>query len=197
MKERLEKQMEFIMEMDKLKKITRQTYLSDGSRKENDVEHSWHLAMMCILLKEYANEKIDVLKTVTMVLIHDVVELDAGDTYAYDVEGNETKRQREVAAAERIFGILPVDQQKYFRDLWEEFEEGKTAEARFALALDKIQPVMLNSASGGRSWKEHNVEINQILKRNKLTPAGSETLWEYAETILEENIKKGNIRKGE
>lgn len=193
-KTRLEKQMEFVLEVDKLKKITRQTYLSDGSRKENDTEHSWHLALMCALLSEHANEKIDVTKTMLMVLIHDIVEIDAGDTYAYDTQGNTTKREREVKAAERLFNILPEDQAVYLRNLWEEFEEAQTPEAKFALTLDKVQPVMLNAASGGRSWREHEVEVSQIMKRNERTPEGSQDLWKYIEALILENVEKGNIK---
>lgn len=195
--DRLEQQMNFILEVDKLKNITRQTYISSGERKENDTEHSWHLALMCALLAEHANEKIDVLKTMTMVLIHDIIEIDAGDTYAYDAAGNTTKREREVRAADRIFQILPSDQASYLRDLWEEFEEGVTPEAKFALALDKVQPVMLNAASGGKSWKEHQVELSQILKRNERTPEGSQALWSYAEGLIMENVEKGNIQNPE
>lgn len=192
--ERLKQQMKFILEIDNLKKVQRQSYLSDGSRKENDTEHSWHLAMMCFLLKEYAPEGIDVLKTMIMVLIHDIVELDAGDTYAYDDAGNSTKREREVKAAERIYGMLPKEQEKELRNLWEEFEKGTSIEAKFANALDKIQPILLNDASEGKAWREHEVEINQILKRNEKTPKGAPELWEYCEKLLEDNIKKGNIK---
>ncbi len=197
MDERLKKQMDFILEVDKLKNITRQTYLSSGERKENDTEHSWHLALMCALLAEHANEKIDVQKTMLMVLIHDIVEIDAGDTYAYDAQGNTTKRQREVAAADRIFHLLPEDQEAYLRDLWEEFEEAKTPEAKFALSLDKIQPVMLNDASGGRSWREHQVEVSKIMKRNEATPEGSQKLWDYAKELIDRNVANGNIIAGE
>lgn len=192
--DRLKRQMEFILEVDKLKEITRQTYISSGERKENDTEHSWHLALMCALLAEHAEEKIDVLKTMTMVLIHDIVEIDAGDTYAYDTAGNSTKREREVRAADRIFQLLPEDQASYFRELWEEFEEAATPEAKFALTLDKVQPVMLNAASGGKSWREHEVELPQILKRNEHTPEGSQPLWEYAKGLIMENVEKGNIK---
>ena len=142
--ERLQQQMEFIAEVDKLKKIGRQSYLTDSSRKENDAEHSWHLAMMAIFLSEYAKEEVDVLHVISMVLIHDLVEIDAGDTYAYDTEGNKSKRAREEKAAERIFNILPEDQAKKVRDLWEEFEANETPEANFANALDRVQPIMLN-----------------------------------------------------
>ena len=193
--DRLKQQMDFILEVDKLKNIGRQTYLSSGERKENDAEHSWHLALMCALLAEHANNEIDVMRTMTMVLIHDIVEIDAGDTYAYDTEGNASKREREVRAAERIFHLLPDDQAGYMRELWEEFEEGETAEAKFALTLDKVQPVMLNAASGGRSWREHEVALPQILKRNERTPEGSEAVWKYAKGLINENVEKGNIKE--
>lgn len=191
---RLEQQMKFILEIDKLKKIQRQSYLCDGSRKENDTEHSWHLAMMCLLLKEYAPEEIDVLKTMSMVLIHDIVEIDAGDTYAYDEKGYESKREREENAAERIFGLLPEEQAQELRNLWEEFEEGNSPESKFAVAMDKIQPMLLNDASEGRAWREHGVQISQILKRNEKTPKSVPKLWEYCEELLNENIQKGNIK---
>lgn len=192
--DRLQKQMDFIMEVDKLKQITRQSYISDGSRHENDSEHSWHLAMMCVLLSEYANEEINVLKTMTMVLIHDIVEIDAGDTYAYDDKGNESKREREVLAAERIFHLLPEDQAQYMRDLWEEFEEAQTPEAKFALTLDKVQPVMLNHITGGKAWREHQVRESQIRKRNEKTHEGSEEIWKYCEGLIHKNIANHNIK---
>ncbi|KMZ53399.1 HD domain-containing protein [Dorea sp. D27] len=191
---RLEQQFEFIREIDKEKFIGRQTYLSDGKRKENDAEHAWHMAIMTLLLSEYANEEIDVLKTVSMLLIHDIVEIDAGDTYAYDEAAKATQEAREQQAADRIFGLLPEDQSRRMRSLWEEFEERKTPEARFARAMDNIQPVMLNAATDGKAWKEHKVRLEQILKRNECTGTGSEELWEYAlgEFIMP-NVEKGNI----
>lgn len=192
---RIEQQMNFIMEIDKIKKINRQTYLADGSRPENDAEHSWHLATMCFLLKEYANEEFDVLRTMEMVLIHDMIEIDAGDTYAYDPAANESKKERELKAADRIFNLLPQDQAQYVRSLWDEFEEGETPEARFANALDKIQPLLLNDASGGDSWKKHGVYLSQIMERNKKTAKGSEELWEYCKPILDKNIEIGNIKE--
>lgn len=195
--DRLRKQMEFILEADKIKKIGRQTYLHDASRKENDAEHSWHLALMCILLKEYSNQDIDVLKTISMVLIHDMVEIDAGDTYAYDTAANATKRERELKAADRIFNILPQDQAQWMRQLWDEFEEGKTPEAKFALTLDKVQPLMLNDATDGRAWREHNVHCDSVYKRNKNTGDGAMVLWEYAKELIEKNIEKKNLRSGE
>lgn len=190
---RLKKQIEFILEIDKLKSVFRQTYLADGSRKENDTEHSWHMAIMCVLLKEYANEDIDITKTMIMLLIHDIVEIDAGDTYAYDSQANNDKEQRELDAAERIFKLLPEDQGIYFRQLWDEFEEGITEEAKFAASLDRIQPLLLNDASGGISWLEHGVSKSQVLKRNVVTPKGSEELWNYAKKLIDKNVEEGKI----
>ena len=186
--------MEFILEVDKLKSIYRQSYIADGSRKENDTEHSWHMALMCMILAEYSNEDIDVLKTMTMLIIHDIVEIDAGDTYAYDESANETKLERELEAADRIFNLLPDDQAKKMRSLWDEFEERKTPEAKFAAALDRIQPLLLNDASQGKSWREHKVHMSQIMKRNNIVPEGSDKLWEYAYKLIMDNVKKGHIR---
>lgn len=186
--DRLEQQMNFILEVDKLKQITRQSYITGASRKETDTDHSWHLAMMCALLAEYANEKIDVTKTMVMVLIHDIVEIDAGDTYAYDSVGNQSKRQREEKAADRIFNLLPQDQAVYLRQLWEEFEAQETPEAKFANTLDKIQPVMLNDATGGLAWREHDVKLSQVMGRNERTGEGSKQLWEFARKIIERNV---------
>jgi len=192
---RLEEQMKFIVEVDKLKKIVRQTYLSDGSRKENDAEHSWHLALMCCILSEYSNEKIDVGKTMSMVLIHDLIEIDAGDTFAYDAIANQSKKEREQKAANRIFKLLPEDQERNIRSLWEEFEEGITPEAKFANTLDKIQPLLLNDAADGGSWKEHGVHLSQVLKRNEKTHLGSEILWEYAKNLIMDNVEKGHLQE--
>lgn len=188
-----EKQMAFIMELDKIKKIGRQTYLSDASRKENDAEHSWHLALMAFVFADYANEKIDVLKTIKMVLLHDVIEIDAGDTYAYDTEGNKTKQERELKAADRIFGLLPKGQAAEYRGLWDEFEAMETPEAKFANMLDKVQPLLLNDASGGKSWAEHGVKKSQVMARNVRTREGSEKLWAYAKELIERNVEKGNL----
>lgn len=191
---RLEKQMAFIQEIDKEKQIFRQTYLADGSRKENDAEHAWHMALMTLLLSEYANEEIDVLKTIRMILIHDVVEIDAGDTYAYDEAAKETQAQREQKAADRLFGMLPEDQEKELRMLWEEFEAGESSEARFARTMDNIQPMMLNAASNGKAWTEHEVALSKILKRNERTPKGSEVLWEYGrKKFVEKHLELGHI----
>ena len=193
MMERLEKQMEFILEVDKVKKIVRQTYLSDASRKENDAEHSWHLALMAVLLKEYSNEEVDLAKVIPMVLIHDLVEIDAGDTYAYDEAGAKTKRERETKAADRIFGLLPSDQGTWLRELWEEFEAYETAEAKFAHVLDNAQPLLLNDASNGRSWAEHGVHKSQIYKRNEHTSEGSREIWEDMKKLVDKHIQLGHV----
>lgn len=193
--DRLNKQLEFILELDKMKKIGRQTYLADSSRKENDAEHSWHMAVMCMLLSEYSNEDIDVLKTMSMLLIHDVVEIDAGDTYAYDAVANTTKKERELKAADRLFGLLPQDQADKMRDLWDEFEAWETKEAKFAHTLDNMQPLLLNDASNGRSWREHGIKAEQPLNRNKRTCEGSEVLYQKVKEIIDKHVEIGNLNK--
>ena len=191
---RMERQFRFALEADKEKRIGRQTYISNGEEKENDEEHAWHAALMAILLAEYANEPIDVLRTVTMLLIHDMVEIDAGDTYAYDEAAKQTQREREEKAADRIFGMLPGDQRDELRALWEEFEAAQTPEAKFARTMDNIQPAMLNCATGGRAWREKGVKLSQIINRNKITPEGSKELWEYSlNNFIMPNVEKGNI----
>lgn len=192
---RFQQQLAFILEIDKVKQIFRQNYLADASRRENDAEHSWHIALMAILLKEYAADEVDVLKVMTMVLIHDLVEIDAGDTYAYDEEGAVTKSEREKGAADRIFGLLPEDQASYFRALWDEFEEYETADAKYAHMLDNFQPFLLNNAAGGISWVEHQVHKWQICKRNEKTGEAAPEIWDYMMSVIEENIAKGNIKE--
>ena len=193
-RERLQKQIDFIKEIDKEKMIKRQSYLTDCETHENDAEHAWHMAIMTLLLKEYANEEIDVLKTVTMLLIHDLVEVYAGDTYAYDEEGKKTQAEREAKAADKLYGILPEDQGVFFKSIWLEFEEQKTPEAKFARTMDCFQPLMLNDATNGRAWKEHDVRRSWVMNRNKNTSAGSEELWQFAkENFIDPNVENGNI----
>ena len=194
--DRLDKQFAFFREIDKEKKIGRQTYLTGARRKENDAEHAWHMAVMTLFLSEYANEEIDVLRTISMLLIHDLVEIDAGDTYAYDETGKATQREREEKAADRIFSLLPEEQGRKLRDLWEEIEERKTPEAKFARTMDYIQPLMLNAASDGKAWEEHGVHLSQVLQRNEKTAEGSEVLWKYAyETFIRPNVEKGRLKE--
>ena len=190
--DRMKQQIAFLMEIDKVKNIFRQTYLADGKRKENDAEHSWHLAIAAFLLKEYVAEDVDVMKVMIMVLIHDLVEIDAGDTYAYDAEGAKTKRAREVAAADRIFGMLPEDQGGYFRELWDEFEAYESDDAKFAHLLDNFQPLLLNHESNG-SWTEHHVKKSQIYKRNEKIEETSPEVWEWMKQIVEEHIALGHV----
>ena len=193
-KERLEKQLDFIREIDKEKMIKRQNYITDCETREDDAQHAWHMAIMTLLLKEYANEDIDVLKTVTMLLIHDLVEVYAGDTYAYDEEGKKTQAEREAQAADKLYGLLPEDQGDYLKNLWYEFEEQKTPEAKFARTMDCFQPLILNDATDGRAWKEHGVKRSQVLKRNERVRLGSEQIWEYEkENLIEKNVRNGNI----
>jgi putative hydrolases of HD superfamily len=194
--ERLAAQMGFIVEIDKLKRVYRQTYLMDRSRKENDAEHSWHLAVMAILLSEYAAEPdIDVLRVVEMVLAHDLVEIDAGDTFCYDAAGNARQAAAESKAADRIFAMLPEDQCRHIRTLWDEFESRLTPEAKFAAALDRLQPVMHNYNTEGAAWREHGVTLDMVLTRNRHIAEGSPALWEYARDIIEDAVRKGYLSR--
>ncbi|MCP1110186.1 HD domain-containing protein [Ohessyouella blattaphilus] len=193
--DKLKQQMDFLLEIDKEKKIGRQTYIADGSRKENDAEHAWHMAMFALILQEYAGEAVDIGRVLSMILIHDVVEIDAGDTYAYDEDAKKTQKEREEKAAERIFGMLPELQRDHFLSLWHEFEEGTSADAKYAVALDRLQPMMLNAAAGGKSWKEHGVTLSQILVRNHETAKNTEALWEYSfNEFVKPHVEKGNIK---
>ncbi len=197
MDDRLRQQIGFILAADREKEIFRQNYLADGSRRENDAEHAWHLALMTVLLKEYASREVDVLKVMTMVLIHDVVEIDAGDTYAYDYEALKDAAERERKAADRLFGLLPADQGRYLRELWEEFEAYESPEARFAHVLDNFQPFLLNAESGGKSWKEHGASDANVYRRNRKTPATSPAIWAVMEEIIRKNVENGNLRHEE
>ena len=194
MDERLKKQIDFLLEIDKEKEIYRQTHILGGKRRENDAEHAWHMAIMAFVLQEYANETVDVLRVMKMVLMHDLVEIYAGDTYAYDEGGKETQRERELAAADRIFGMLPEDQGKEFRTIWDEFEEKKTPEAKFARMLDNYQPLSLNNANQGGDWRAHNVARSQVEKRNEISKEGSQVMGQVITDIIEENVRKGNLR---
>ncbi len=193
MDERMKKQMAFALEIDKVKNIFRQTHLSMNGRNENDAEHSWHMAVMAYLLREYANEEIDIAKVMLMCLIHDIVEIDAGDTYAYDAEGLKTQKAREDAAKERIFSILPEEQKEEFTALFDEFEAYETPESKFAHAMDNLQPLMLNHSNGGSDWREHQVKAEQVYQRQGKTKLGSQKLFELTDSIIQENIRKGNL----
>jgi len=189
------RQIDFILEMDKLKTIFRRSYILGTDRNENDAEHSWHLSIMAIVLSEYANTKINVLRVLKMVLLHDVIEIDAGDTFCYDDIGALDKAEREQKASERIFAILPENQGKEFRFLWEEFEEGQTAEAMFAKSLDRLMPLLHNYYSEGKAWKEHGITRDQVLDKNKHIADGSKKLWEYACSIITAAVEKGYLSK--
>lgn len=192
-RERFEKQLSFILETDKEKNVLRQTHLSGHGRRENDAEHAWHMAMMIYLLKEYANEEFDLAKSMMMAIIHDIVEIDANDTYAYDTKAQETQREREEKAAKRIFAMLPGDQRDEMHSLFEEFEEGKTPEARFAKVMDNFQPLLLNNSNGGEDWRAHQVTRSMVVKRQQTSSQGSLDIWKYTEELINENVKKGNI----
>lgn len=194
MKERLKKQIDFILEIDKMKNLYRQTYVLNDDRKENDAEHSWHLAIMAFMLSEYSNHTIDVLKVMKMVLIHDIVEIDAGDTYCYDEKGNSTKAEREETAAQRIFGLLPEDQRDEYYMLWREFEDSKSNEARFAAVLDRLQPLMLNYTKKGISWKEHGIYKEQVINRNKEYFSQSDEIAELILSLIDDAAQKGWLK---
>lgn len=195
MDERLRKQLAFALEIDKEKNIFRQTHLSGHGRNENDAEHAWHMAIMAYLLKEYANEEVDLAKVILMCLIHDIVEIEAGDTYAYDAESKKTQKQREDAAKEKIYSMLPDDQKRELIALFDEFEACETPESKFARAMDNLQPLLLNNSNDGGDWKEHGVNAGQVYERQGKTKLGSEKLFEVTDRIIQENIRKGNLKK--
>ena len=186
--------MAFIMEADKLKSVFRQSYISDESRKENDAEHSWHLSLMVITLFEYANQpNLDLLRILKMVILHDIVEIDAGDTYIYDEEAKKDQEERERRAAKRLFGLLPDDQAAEYERIWHEFETAATPEARFAKAVDRLQPMLLNYLAAGRAWQEHNVSAEQVRAINSPIAEGSDMLWSYAQSIIKSAIQNGSL----
>ncbi|MBE6904093.1 MAG: HD domain-containing protein [Ruminococcaceae bacterium] len=192
---RIKKQLDFALEIDKLKNVFRQTHLSNNGRNENDAEHSWHMAIMAYVLKEYTNENIDIAKVMLMCLIHDIVEIDSGDTYAYDLERLQSQKAREDIAKQRIFSILPEEQAKELIDLFDEFEAYETAEAKFAHSMDNLQPLILNNNNNGGDWRQHNVTAEQVYKRQSKTKLGSDRLFEVTDEIIKENIQKGNLKK--
>ena len=192
MTDRLTQQLQFIAEIDRLKHILRQTWLLDASRRENDAEHSWHIAVMALLLVEHAEAPVDLSRVVRMLLIHDVVEIDAGDTFIYDTAGHADKDEREQRAADRIFGLLPPDQAAELRALWDEFEARDSAEARYAAAIDRLQPLMHNYLTQGKAWQAHGVTADQVLAMNRpRIGAASAALWQAAERMIAESVAKG------
>ena len=191
--ERIEQQIAFIVEIDRLKQVLRQTYLIDGKRRENSAEHSWHLAVMAVLLSEYAREELDLARVVKMLLLHDVVEIDAGDTFAYDEAAHADKEERERLAAERIFNLLPADMAGEVFALWEEFEAGATPEAKYAEALDRFQPILLNYGSGGIAWREHGISSEQVIARNRHIEAGAPGLWTYVRGLIDRAEDNGYL----
>ncbi len=193
---RLSKQLEFISEIDKLKQVLRESWLVDASRKETDAEHSWHITVMALLLSEYANQPdIDRFKVLKMLLIHDIVEIDAGDTFIYDKEHAKDQHERETKAAHRLFGLLPTDQQNEFLNLWKEYEAQTTSEAKFARAIDSMQPLLLAYLNGGCSWRLHSIIKPQVIETKKHMGRGSKLLWEYTQEILEDAVKKGILNE--
>lgn len=191
--ERLRKQLRFMLEVDKLKTILRRNHTTD-MRRENTAEHCWHITLFALILAEHSNVPIDIMKVLTMLLIHDIVEIDAGDTFVYDTKGFEDKAEREQKAAERIFGILPDDQHLELKKLWNEFEERKTPEARFAAALDRLNPMILNFYSDGKTWKEHSISANQAFNHNKHMAEGSIELWEFAQQLIQSSVENGYLQ---
>jgi len=194
MDERVVRQIGFIEELDRLKGVLRRTQLIDGSRRENSAEHSWHLALMALLLAEYADERVDVARVVALLLVHDVVEIDAGDTFAYDDPAVSGQAARERRAAERVFGLLPPDQAAVMRDLWDEFEARQTPEARFAVALDRLQPMLHNYRAEGGTWRTYGVALEQVLDRAQPIAEASATLWAYTRDLLERSHAAGYVR---
>ncbi len=191
--DRLFRQIQFLTEIDKLKSVYRQTFLLNRTRNENDAEHSWHLGMLALILFEYANQEIDLLHVIKLVLIHDLIEIDAGDTFAYDEKGYEDKAIREQKAAERIFSILPPDQAQEIRKLWDEFEERTTPEAKFANAIDRLQPMLHNFYTEGAAWQKHKVTSDKVRARSSVIRDGSEELWRFAEELIDKAIEKGYL----
>jgi len=192
---RLAQQIEFLLEIDRLKHILRQTLLTDSSRRENSAEHSWHIAIMAMVLAEYAPADVDLCRAIKMLLIHDLVEIDAGDTFCYDLQANQDKAEREQQAATRLFGLLPDDQGVEFRQLWEEFETRETSTARFAAALDRIQPFLHNHQTQGGTWRIHSVTRDQVMKRMEPVAVGAPELWDFVQQTIEECVEAGYLKE--
>jgi putative hydrolase of HD superfamily len=193
--ERLLKQIEFIKEIDKVKYIQRRTRLFNSDRNENDAEHSWHLALMAIVLAEHSNEPIDIFKVIKMVLIHDIVEIDAGDTFIYDTNKSHSNTNEERLAANRIFGLLPKEQANELIAIWEEFEAGETNEAKFAKTMDRLEPLLQNTSNNGGTWNEFGVDYNKVYEKKKIIKDGSNTIWNYAEELINDSVEKGILKK--
>ncbi len=191
--DRLADQLAFLLEADRLKHVLRRTTIADGSRRENSAEHSWHLALFAAVLAEHAAEPVDVSRAIRMLLIHDVVEIDAGDTFAYDDAARVTKQSREQDAADRLFALLPDDQAAEWRALWDEFEAGRTPDARFAAAIDRLQPILLNHASGGVAWREHGIRAGQVRARNRRTRQAAPALWDHAQQVIDAAVADGHL----
>jgi len=193
-KDRLDSQLRFILEIDKLKEIRRRSYLLNSKRRENSSEHSWHVAILAMLLGEHGNEDLDLCRVLCMVLVHDLVEIDAGDTYCYDQEGGQDKAQREIKAADRLFGLLPTDQGQWLHGLWKEFEHGVTSEAKFANAIDRFMPLLHNFWTQGTSWLENDISQDQVQERMAPVQKGSQALWEYSQQIIDAAVDQGYLR---
>lgn len=195
MNQRLLQQLDFLVEVDKLKSVYRRSYITDRSRHENDAEHTWHLTMMAILLLEHVdNQQLDILRVLKMLIVHDLVEIDAGDTFAYDEQGHEDKYEREQAAARRLFGMLPDDQREELMTLWEEFEARQSPEAQYAAALDRLQPLIQNYRTEGVSWREHGVMSDKVLARNRHIGDISSELWAYVQSLVADSVNKGYLK---
>ncbi|MBI4780648.1 MAG: HD domain-containing protein [Oscillatoriophycideae cyanobacterium NC_groundwater_1537_Pr4_S-0.65um_50_18] len=194
--DRLNQQMQFIVEIDRLKQILRQSLITNGSRRENSAEHSWHLAIMASVLTEYALPGADLLRTLQMLLLHDLVEIDAGDTFCYDLQANQDKAEREAQAADRIFGLLPSDLGQEMRSLWDEFEARETPSAKFAAALDRIEPMLLNQHTQGGTWKQHGITQDRVLQRMQPVAEGAPELWGFVEQVIEDCVAAGYLQAG-
>lgn len=192
---RLEQQIQFVLEIDKLKRVLRQTLLTDGSRRENSAEHSWHIALMAVILAEYASEPVDILRVIKMLLIHDLVEIDAGDTFCYDLQGNQNKAEREAEAADRLFNLLPPDQAVELRALWEEFEAQATPAARFAASLDRLQPILHNQQTEGHTWQQHGVTSDRVLHRMAPVKTGAPDLWTFVQQVIDNCVAAGYLKR--